>query len=86
MKRFAFAALMLLTTHAFAADEAKAPPTAPVALTADEMNIVSAAMNKVSANCASDPESCVIGMHNRDIQTKLIAAFKTLQPAAPAKK
>lgn len=89
MKRFAFVitAGLLLSTAAFAADApAPAPaPTAPVNLTADEMNVVSAAMNKVAATCATDPDGCVIGMRNKPIQEKLIAAFRTFAPA-PAKK
>jgi len=90
MKRFATFALtaaLLASSAAFAADAPPAPPpTAPVNLTADEMNVISAAMNKAAATCATDPDGCVIGMRNKPVQEKLVAAFKTLQPAAPAKK
>jgi len=83
MRLSIIAALALLTASAFAADTP--PQTVPVQLSANDVQVIAAALNMAAGTCTQDSNGCVIGLNKGPILKKLQDAAAILQAEADKK-
>ena len=79
----AIAAIVLLAGPAFAADTP--PQTVPVQLSANDVQVIAAALNLAAGTCTQDSNGCVIGLNKGPILKKLQDAAAIFQAESDKK-